>query len=361
MPITPDVVASIAAAGRGGGPPARGQMPDSSTAPGGLPRLADRPGDSTARIAATVNGEAILEEEVRIAAIGELAEANSLTEPERSRKIEEIHKRALNALIERELVIQDALAKLANAPQKTGMRFIEKLKEAANKEFTQQWLNGVKKSWNVTDDEQVKTVLRSQGLSLEIIQRGWERNFMKMEYLKQRIFPYLDQLGYTDLKEYYERHPEEFQVTDSVDWQDLFIDAGRHPDRVSARQFADGLLVRIQKGEDFAKMAATFDNGRSRSQPGAKGIGEKRGEILPSEVEPILFQLNARELGPVIEVPNGFHIVRVVSRQHAGLLPLDEKVQKQIRDKLRNEIGQREMKRIVNDLRQKAIIEYAQH
>jgi hypothetical protein len=57
-------------------------------------------------------------------------------------------------------------------------------------------------------------------------------------------------------------------------------------------------------------------------------------------------------------VPNGFHIVRVVSRQHAGLLPLDDKVQKQIRDKLRNEIGQREMKRIVNDLRQNALIEY---
>ena len=42
----------------------------------------------------------------------------------------------------------------------------------------------------------------------------------------------------------------------------------------------------------------------------------------------------------------------------AGLKPFDEKTQKQIRGKLREEIAQREMKRMVSELKRLAVIEY---
>ena len=50
----------------------------------------------------------------------------------------------------------------------------------------------------------------------------------------------------------------------------------------------------------------------------------------------MLWQLRDGQVGPLVELPTGFHVIRLVKRTHAGVLPFnDEKVQKQIRDKLR--------------------------
>jgi parvulin-like peptidyl-prolyl isomerase len=73
----------------------------------------------------------------------------------------------------------------------------------------------------------------------------------------------------------------------------------------------------------------------------------------------VLFRLRDGEVGPLVELETGFHVVRLVKRQHAGVLPFDSKVQTQIRDKLKGEIFQLEMKRIVRELKRKAVIEIA--
>jgi len=63
------------------------------------------------------------------------------------------------------------------------------------------------------------------------------------------------------------------------------------------------------------------------------------------------------EVGTVIELETGFHVIRLVKRQYAGMTPLDEKTQSQIRNKLKGEVFEREAKRIVDELRHKAQIE----
>src|SRR5262249_25954347 len=109
-------------------------------------------------------------------------------------------------------------------------------------------------------------------------------------------------------------------------------------------------------GEDFTKLAKEFDRGVASLHENAEGVGHKRGEINPPEVEKILFQLKEGQVGPVVEIHTGYHIVRVAKREYAGRMPCDEKVQKQIRDKLKNEVFVREMKRIVADLKRRAEI-----
>jgi len=69
------------------------------------------------------------------------------------------------------------------------------------------------------------------------------------------------------------------------------------------------------------------------------------------------FQLSDGQVGPIVGVPAGFHVLRVVKRTHAGLAPFDDEVQKQIKDKLRNEIYARESKRYLEELKRNAHIE----
>ncbi len=314
-------------------------------------------GRVAARIRATVNGQPIFDEEVQAAAYQFIVFIGKLPEPEQSIKRREILKEALDQLIERELLIQDAFKRLEKNP-----RTLDKLKEAANKEFDRRWVAAMKRGNNIKTDDDLKESLRKQGLSLETIKRQWTRQFIATEYLRNRIMPAVDKLGHHDLVEYYESHPEEFKIDDTVEWQDIFISAANpskpQRDRAAARKLAEEIATRARAGGDFVALCKQHDDGDSTLRNGA-GIGRKRGEIQPPEIEAYLFRMPEGEVGPVVEVGNGFHVFRLVNREYAGKKPFDDATQKEINNKLRNDVFSREAKKIISDLKSRAVIEYA--
>jgi hypothetical protein len=330
---------------------ARAQKPQPTTSPLELGPAAPGSGQTRgARIRAVVNGEAILDEEVVAAGFQQLM-APGLDEPTKA----EILNKKLTEIIERELLLQDAAARLGG--KRKG--FMDELKTAANKEFEKQWLFRLMKANGKTDPEEFKRFLQDQGMPVEMIRRQWVRNFIAMEYMRSLIQPKLEKIGHLDVVDYFNKYSQDFQVEDSVVWQDIFIlKANHNGDAAAARRFAESLVARVRKGEDFAKLANEFDNGDSKIRNN-EGIGRKKGEILPVEVEPIVFGLKEKEIGPLIESEAGFHIVRVAKRTYAGTMPLDNEVQKQIKDKLRGKIFEKEMKQIIVGLKAKAIIEIA--
>jgi len=358
----PDVIGQIAAVGAGEpSGVARAQKPDGQSGDG-LPVLPCEAtseaahGSAAAHIAVTVNGQAILSEEVHALAYAPLMDAQRIPDPaERARKTREATAKALDELIEREVVMQDVTAKLkAHNNEKS----LKKLEEAARKEFEKQWLNPLIKANNCKDKADFARFLKSQNLSLEMVERHWERKFMSSEYLRSMVFDKLGRVNHPEIEAYYKAHPDDFKVEDNLTWQDLFVDAGRFRSRDEARRFAQSLAQRIRNGEDMVKLVEQYDNGDSTLRNGA-GLGAKRGEIQPPEAEAVLFSLKEGEVGPLVEMPGGFHVVRVTQREYAGVRPFDEKVQRQIRDKLRNDLAQREIRRMISDLKRKAIIEYA--
>jgi hypothetical protein len=305
-----------------------------------------------ARIRAVVNGDPILEEEVYAAAYQNLVRPG-ITEAQKA----EILNAKLNELIDRELVLQDCAARLGVK----GKKFLNQLETAARKEFDKQWLQPMMRANKYTDEMAFKKFLRENGMPLEVIKRQWERNFMAMEYLRHRVEPHLMRINIEQAQEYYDKHTEDYRVEDVARWQDIFIATARHNnDAAAARRFAESLRARVQQGEDFARLAQEFDNGESHLRKDAEGEGQKRGEVRPREVEPVVFALKEGGVGALVEIPTGFHIVRLLERTHAGQKPFDAKLQKEIRERLRMEIYTREMKRAVSDLKRKAIIDVAQ-
>ena len=318
--------------------------------------LAERgEGEVVAAIRATVNGVPILEQEVLNASYYSLQEVSSLPDPERTQKAGEIKKKALDALIERELILQEVQTRFSKGP---GQKFLDKLKEAADKEFDRQVVRNTKKKFNCKNDEELKTLLRSQGVTLEGLRRQFQRQFIYQQYLQFLVQPRLDRIGHQEIEDYYQNHPEEFQAQDSVDWQDIVIAAARFPTREAARLFAEGLRARAKAGEDFAALARQHDMGTSSYQGGA-GIGHRRGEIRPREVEPFLFQMRQGDVGELVELESGFHVIRVAKREYAGQKPFNEETQDAIRNKLRDEVFGRESKSAIAALRRKATIEVA--
>lgn len=343
----------------------RSQIPDGTPAKPVRPKSLldmppERPGDPNviqvcASIRAVVNGKAILNEEVREACFAALK--NSLIETvssdERAAKQKQILTMTLDLLVERELLVQDATARL-KSPQ--GKKFLEKMSEVANKDFDR-WLRNLKTNLQMKSDDEVKAWLNEQGLSIEGMRKQKEKQLIAEEYLRQMVIDVVNRVGHQHIVEYYQGHPEEFQVDESVKWQDMLIDASQYPTRDEAKQAAQQLVRRIQMKEDFLKLAELYDP-RGFQFTRGDGEGQKRGQIRPREVEATLFALRDGEAA-VVEMPNGFHVVRMVKHTLAGRMPFDDKLQAQIRDKLRNEAGIREQKRFLSQLKSKATIEYS--
>jgi peptidyl-prolyl cis-trans isomerase SurA len=316
-----------------------------------LVSYAQAPADSqvAVRIRATVNGMAILDSELREAVYPVLMATQGMPEPERSARRKEAFDKELQQLIEREVILQEMFARL-----KDRQLVLDKLKEAAGKEFEKR-MRELRKRANIKSDEEFKAVLRNQNVSMAGVRRQVERNFMAMEYMRNLLGPVLDRVGPQEVLDYFQQHPEEFQVPDSVVWQDLFIDASRFPDREGAHKLAQNILVEARSGRDFGQLVKQYDNGDSSYRNG-EGLGRRHGEIKPLQAEPVLFGMKDGDLA-VVELASGYHVVRLVKRDYAGTKPFDDKTQAAIRNKLQNQAWDLEYKRVIAQMKQRAAIE----
>jgi peptidyl-prolyl cis-trans isomerase SurA len=305
---------------------------------------------TAARICATVNGVAILDDELREATYPQMLYLMTIREPERSRMRKEVLSKALEQIIEREVVLQEANERLKEQPLA-----LKKLKEFATKEYEKE-MRQLRTRTGIKSDDDFRLMLASQGISLAGVQRQKERNIMAREFMLNLVLPKLDSVGREDLENYYKQHPEEFRIQDSITWQDIFIDVSKFPSRDAARQFAESLSSRARNGEAFPRLVKEFDQGDSSWRNG-EGFGRRRGEIRPSEAEPILFEMKAGDISPVIELGTGFHVAKLTTRDYAGPKPFNEKTQQEIRDKLKGEIYELEYKKAIDDLKRKTTIE----
>ena len=98
-----------------------------------------------------------------------------------------------------------------------------------------------------------------------------------------------------------------------------------------------------------------YNEGDSRGRKG-EGLGNLKGQIFPAELEPVVFSLKQDEIGPVVVFPSGVHLIRVVKREYAGQMPLDEPTQTAIKNKLENLLTEREYRRLVRELRGRSVV-----
>jgi parvulin-like peptidyl-prolyl isomerase len=154
---------------------------------------------------------------------------------------------------------------------------------------------------------------------------------------------------------YYREHPSEFQHPEIVRSSHILIrPAGDTPEQDNlAKQRAEAILARVNKGEDFAKLAKENSVDSSASQGGDIGFSSK--ESLTPEYANAIFSM---PVGSVKLVKSGFgyHILKVTDKKKEGLSTLEE-VKDQLNAFLRNQKGQEELTKLVNQLRDQAKIE----
>ena len=294
----------------------------------------------------------ITDQEVRESVWQQNRELAKLNGPARAAKEKELYTTALRRMIERELILDDMYAKLKKANK---MAMVDDIKAMAV-ESAEKQLREMKKHSGVKTDDDLNTLLRAEGLTLPVLRRQIERQVMSQQYVSSMLKETGRRAGLAEIRDYYNKHPDEFKTPDRVRWQHLFVSFAKHPTAQAAYNHAEAIRQKAAAGDDFGALSKQFDNGLAGNQ-GGFGAGEKRGEVLPLDVEPTVWSLKIGQVSGLIETPTGIHIVKVVERDYESVLPFDSKVQTKIRDKMNESLYEINAKRMIEELWRKGVIQ----
>jgi parvulin-like peptidyl-prolyl isomerase len=267
-------------------------------------------------IVAIVNNEPVTKLEADALAAEFLRENPSITVQESQATWE----RAREALIENKLLVQEARR-----------RQVEVAPEEVNEEI-----------------ERLKKI----GLKAED-----RRDMVRERLMVARMLAMLHtarSIGPEEVKEYYEKHREDFVLRERRHVFLISIKASDFKDdKAAAKKKAQEILDTLRQGGDFAAQAKGSSKGPFAEKGGDQDWVEK-GALLPA-LEEAVFRLKAGEISNLIESEDGFWIVKVAAVQPATHLSF-EKAQQEIERRLQAEHRQKRRTQFIDRLRANASI-----
>jgi parvulin-like peptidyl-prolyl isomerase len=224
------------------------------------------------KILVTVNGEPIsletFDNEFRLMEIHYSAVTEGQMRP--------VKRRLFEQMINRKLLLQEA--------RRVGLKMTQRdLDEAFQRALAE-----------VPDD--FRTILKTEGVSED----AWKRKVLQ-EKLAQKI---VDQevnskvlVTEAEVEEYYWSHLSDYWVPAAIRARHLVV--RRKIDMEKA-------LLSLKKGEDFAKVAATFSDGVEKAQGG--DWGWMAADRLPPRYQAVLAGLAPGEVSPTLHDEYGYHL-----------------------------------------------------
>ncbi|CAN5550644.1 hypothetical protein BH11PLA2_BH11PLA2_05310 [soil metagenome] len=300
------------------------------------------------KVAASIGHEAVItEDEVLQMVRGRIRDYGELTGTARATKEKQIYNEELKELINRELIVLELFDRMKKNKAEAK---IEELKKHAS-DTAKREISDRKKRQGLADmpESEFVRLLAQQGMTYKTLVRQIEQDVLCRIYLEQLVKDKIKYITLNDLWDYYQAHPKEFAVENRVKWLDLFVSFRNFKTADEAKAHATKAWKEAMAGGDFATLVKKYGQGDSNLRDG-EGVGAKAGEIQPTELEPVLFDMDANQVSPLLQTGTGYHIVKVIERDKAGTHAFDEKVQAAIRNKLSVQVQDKERARIVEDL-----------
>lgn len=156
------------------------------------------------------------------------------------------------------------------------------------------------------------------------------------------------------IENYYQEHLEDYALEEQIHLSMIVLNKlGGTNDPVPAR--AREILKKIQQGESFGDMAATYSDGSQRLERGDWGWVDR--SVLREELAEVAFRLKPGEVSDVIETEKTCYIMRVEEVKEAHYKPLRE-VQEDIERTLQAEARTERQIRWIDRLKRKTFIRY---
>jgi parvulin-like peptidyl-prolyl isomerase len=202
----------------------------------------------------------------------------------------------------------------------------------------------------VTTEQQLRLKMEESGRSVDALRLSHRQDFIAMLYVQQKLKDKLN-VELPEMLKYYNAHIHDKSNyrPARITWRELVVETAKHASPADARLKAEGLLNRLQRGEDLARLAKAESDGPSAVKAQGGLMETSPGGYAVAAVNSAIETMPIGVVSGVIEGPTSFHIVRVERRRPAGPASFAE-LQDQIRRDIYTEKSTRERRQLLDKL-----------
>lgn len=203
----------------------------------------------------------------------------------------------------------------------------------------------------------VDELINKELLYLEAKKRGFDKDkdflrqveeFKKItliNHLLQKEIEAASKFSEKDVKDYYDKHKDEFTVYSQVRLSQIVVKTDDEAKKV---------YERLQKGEDFGKIAADISYDKLSAKSGGDIGVFKKGEMLP-ELENVAFSLKKGSVSMPVKLKDKIHILKVTDAK--GNIIEFEKIRNLIEQRLLVEKQREAFDKLLENLKKSYKIE----
>ncbi len=290
--------------------------------------------DKVAVINGTVINKARFELEIR-RVLGELERRGQVLEEAQKAQMK---KDVLENLIDHEILYQET--------KKSGVKVDPKVLEER--------MAGLKAKFRTPEDFQ--KALEQLEVTEEGLTEQVERGVAIQQLIEEKVVKAI-KVEDAELKTFYDKNPQSFMRPETVRASHILVAVAEDADaeqKLQARKKLEGIKQRLDKGEDFAKLAEAESSCPSKAKGGDLGFFP-RGQMVPA-FEAAAFSMQPGQISDIVETRFGYHLIKVTERKPAEKVLFDE-VKEDMRENFRREKIQKEVSLYVQKLKEKAKVE----
>ncbi len=265
-------------------------------------------------------------------------------EPQIKAQREKLVQQVLRETIQRKLMYQMFLQTIppeklkeakASIKERVGEQFTEALEEMAEKvrkadqseykDLTRQSsqlfrLAYVMKEMEITTFRELDILLRRYGSSLEAQQQAYAEDQLGRQEMYKHARSTAE-VTYDDMVAYYQDHVDDFRVATRARWEQITVKFDRFPTKFAAGEAISRIGNELFYGAPFKQVAKRSSHGDKASEGGYHEWTDWGDFKISREINEAVFSIKPGELSYIIEDAEGLHIVRVIERQEAHVIP----------------------------------------
>ena len=286
-------------------------------------------------VAATVNMDVVTFSQVReLTAPLENSVRGQFSGPELAEKIKDIRLKAVNMLIDRQLILQEFRKMKGQIP---GHMVDERISETIRTRFG-------------GDRGAFLRTLAAQGLTQDKLRKMEEENII-VKYMRGKEVKADSLVSSADVERFYRNHSDEWTTNGEVKLRMIKINPGADPEK--KRKMIQDIRAKIVEGADFSDLARIYSEDSTQDQGGDWGW-VKRGD-LSGELDRQVFMLRPKKVSEVLTMNGAFYLLYAEDVKNGTTKAL-----KDVRAEIEQRIGQEERQKLeqawMARLRKKAYI-----
>jgi len=205
---------------------------------------------------------------------------------------------------------------------------------------------------NFSTDAEMNTALARQFLDRGSLKQQLAQDITISKYLNS--FAETITISTEEISKYYAENPEAFAHPDLIRASIIMLSSEENAELdAQAKERAENLLSRAQKGEDFAKLAK--ENSVDATASGGGDIGYAAKEGLDPDFANAVFSMSVGEIR-LVKIRTGYHVVKLTDKKKEGVAPLDD-VREELTAAMKQAKAQSELGTLLTQLQEQAKIE----